>query len=369
MKTVILVLFLAAIPPGARVQAPAHFTAQHTIQFRAGTEQERRALITVPVVRELVSEPFEIAREDLNDDGVKEIILIAASSMNCGSGGCAAVVLENRAGKTTLIFQGSLFNPLAVTNEKIGQYRAIAVVDDKGTILSGDKRDTPMFGKQMVYPMKVTETAPAATAPADRTNAPAPQGGNQTGRANAPAASSSSPGSKSRSIHFLEGPLTEVVINGLVGKYGQPGYRHAYGDRGVEQHLVWAWDVNGNRLELNDRHTCVTMGLNGASMKTNGSAEDSRTALQAGCAAVIDQENSITKFETLYLIDHFGISTTTLKTSTFVAEGVARYEDCERKRAANTTVSAEFGDPPAGTKPNPNATAKPAAPCTSEGAR
>jgi hypothetical protein len=46
-----------------------------------------------------------------------------------------------------------VFEPLAVTNEKIGIYRALAIADDKGGIVIGDMRGTPMFGKQLVYPM------------------------------------------------------------------------------------------------------------------------------------------------------------------------------------------------------------------------
>jgi hypothetical protein len=63
------------------------------------------------------------------------------------------VVLQKRANGIVVIFGQNLFEPLAVTNEKIGIYRALATADDKGGIVLGDKRGTPMFGKQLVYPM------------------------------------------------------------------------------------------------------------------------------------------------------------------------------------------------------------------------
>jgi hypothetical protein len=171
MKRIILLLILAAVPHEARAQAPIHFTANHAIHFAAGTDQDRRAWSAIPSARDIVAEQFEIAREDLNDDGSKEVILMAASSGGCGSEGCSVVVLENRAGRATAILDMILHAPLAVASEKVGQYRALAAVDDKGVILSGDQRGTPMFGKQMVYAMKVSETAQAAPPPAPRTNA------------------------------------------------------------------------------------------------------------------------------------------------------------------------------------------------------
>jgi hypothetical protein len=96
-----------------------------------------------------------IADEDLNDDGAKEIIVMSQSSEWCGTGGCATMVLQKRPNGIAIIFEQNVFEPLAVTNGKIGTYHALAVADDKGGIVIGDKRGTPMFGKQLVYPMRV----------------------------------------------------------------------------------------------------------------------------------------------------------------------------------------------------------------------
>ena len=166
-KTVTFLLCLVAISHDMRAQAPIQFTAQHTIQFAAGTDQVRKLLSANPSLRDIVAGNFSIAREDLNDDGSKEMILIAQDSMWCGSGGCSFVVLELRGGKIATILSGNVAGTLVVTNEKIGQYRALATVDDKGAIFLGDRPGTPLFGKQLVYPMNVAQAA--------LTRQPAPQ--------------------------------------------------------------------------------------------------------------------------------------------------------------------------------------------------
>jgi len=171
-KRALFLVFLAAFLCTAEAQTPPRFTAGHTLDFKTPTDQERRALSSFPSLRDLVAENFEIAREDLNDDGSKEVIVVAASSVGCGaSGSCATVVLENRGGRTVAILENVNLQRLglAVTNEKVGQYRALANVDGKGVILLGEQRGTPMFGKQLVFPMDATGQAlpgsPAAGPP------------------------------------------------------------------------------------------------------------------------------------------------------------------------------------------------------------
>ena len=146
----------------ARAQVPPRFTSQHIIQFADGTDAVRKLLSADPSLRELVSGKFSIAREDLNDDGSREMILMAQDSTNCGSGGCAFAVLELRGGKIATILSRYVAGTLAVTNEKVGAYRALAAVDASGTIVMGDDR------RQLVYPMAVAQAAPPrqATSPA-----------------------------------------------------------------------------------------------------------------------------------------------------------------------------------------------------------
>ncbi|HWI20113.1 MAG TPA: hypothetical protein VNT81_20310 [Vicinamibacterales bacterium] len=470
-----LTAFLALFQGSASAQLPTTFTVLREVEFAPATVQQQKTLSAMPYLRDLVAEPFLIAREDLNDDGSREIILMATTSAFCGSGGCRVVVLEGRAGQTVVILDQNFMAVPGITNEKIGEYRLLAMVD-KGVVLTGDKQGTPLFGKPMVFPVKVTQRAggapaprpappaagpapapvpvapPGAPAPAPvppSASAPASSGTNpdvigikigvstvEEVRAilNAPnlnllveermlelvgqstagrgasttvdipnsvhvgylsgtsktykpsgydapcsqvtvncqhlGATFSGPPGKgrvlalTRTIHFAERPLTDVVIKGLVSKYGQPGFQDSYGDKGVQLTLRWAWAPNGSPIILNDRHACASQLA--ATMTTNGSIDRSEAALRAGCAVmlfvIINQQNSATEFQTVHLIDHNAIVTSTLQTRRLVADGVARYEDCERRRAANTQVPSEFGDAPAAVKPNP-ATTGSVSPC------
>jgi len=164
-KIVTLFLCLTAISPDARAQRPIPFTVDHVIHFAPGGDRIRQQLSADPFLREMVSEQFTGALEDLNDDGVKELIVMPSGSMWCGSGGCTIVVLEIRAGKIATILNRNVFGTLAVTTEKVGQYRALAGVDEKGTILLGDKAGTPLFGRQLVYPMDVVQPTQPRPAP------------------------------------------------------------------------------------------------------------------------------------------------------------------------------------------------------------
>lgn len=447
-KRLTVLFLLAAVAHDTHGQEQTRFTAHHIIQFAAGTAQDRKVWSAIPAARDILADAFGIAREDLNDDGSKEVILMAGSSAGCGSGGCRTFVLENRAGRAATILDQHLYAPLAVTSEKVAQYRALAAVDDKGVIVSGDRPGTPAFGRQMVYLVAPSRTAQADQPSPSQAQATASKanpdilgirlgvstvddvrsvfgrpalglqveeelatlvGQARTGRGlsaqidipnsehvdrltgtsktykpsgfDAPCAQitvncqslharfSAPPGkgivlALTRAIHFAERPLTDTVIAGLVEKYGQPGFRDSYGDKGVELRLVWAWAADGSPVALNARHTCANQSI--ATMTTNGSIDGSRAAARAGCAAmlyvIISQANSVTEFQTLHAIDHYAIIATTARTSAFVEEGVARYEACERDKAARTSVPAEFGDGPATAKPGP-AVAGAASPC------
>jgi hypothetical protein len=158
-----LILCLMTLPGVARSQAQPHFTVHHRIVFVTGSAQDREQLSAISPANAIVAEPFEIAREDLNDDGTKETIIMSTTS--CGSGGCATLVLEDRGGTATPILDMLIHSPLAVTNEKVGSYRALAMVDDYGAILI-DERPGPTLGKQIAYPMNPPAAAPTAAASA-----------------------------------------------------------------------------------------------------------------------------------------------------------------------------------------------------------
>jgi hypothetical protein len=137
----------------SRPAGNAPFTANHVIKFTTGTERQRALLKKIAVVRDMADGDFVTANEDLNDDGMREVIVMSRSAALCGSGGCTTVVLQQRPNGIAVIFSQLVFEPLAVTNEKIGTYHALAAADDNGGIIIGYKRGTPMFGKQLVYPM------------------------------------------------------------------------------------------------------------------------------------------------------------------------------------------------------------------------
>src|SRR5689334_10105138 len=125
-STLTLILSLMAIAGIARAQAPSHFTVHHRVQFAPGTERDRQLLKAIPDAQGFVEGSFEIAREDLNDDGRKEVILVATDALSCGSHGCSTVVLEDRGGTATETGSFIASTNLAVTNEKLGSYRARA---------------------------------------------------------------------------------------------------------------------------------------------------------------------------------------------------------------------------------------------------
>jgi hypothetical protein len=157
-SSLIALLVLPAVSAYAQDRAAiqnklAPFTANHVIKFAPGTELQRAAMKKMATVRDMVDGDFVTANEDLSDDGNKEVIVMSHSAAWCGTGGCATLVLQKRPNGIAIIFNQSVFEPLAVTNEKIGTYRALAVADDRGGIVIGDKRGTPMFGKQLLYPM------------------------------------------------------------------------------------------------------------------------------------------------------------------------------------------------------------------------
>lgn len=165
-KTLVVFVAVLAFASAASAQKGQRFTVHHVIKFTAGTERERAALRKIASVRPMVKGSFEVANEDLNDDGIKETIVMESGVMEggCGSMGChtTVTVLEERpAGIAILLLnQRMLEADLAVTNEKVGNYRALAVVDaadDKGRIYRFDAprdSDEPWSMKQMVYPMK-----------------------------------------------------------------------------------------------------------------------------------------------------------------------------------------------------------------------
>lgn len=171
--------FLMALSLGMLV-APAPARAWEIagpVVFQDGDAAMRNKLRVLPMLRELIAEQFGYAMVDLDDDGGKELVVIARSADFCGSGGCRAMVVQLKRGQAprTLLDQ-YLVESLAVTREKAGGYRALAVLLN-GAIQRGDMPGSPLHGKPMVYPMGGT-VASAETAPTkpEQAAAPGPSG-------------------------------------------------------------------------------------------------------------------------------------------------------------------------------------------------
>jgi TPR repeat protein len=135
-------------------QVERSFTVAHAIRFRAGSNDDRRILSKAHGAKELIADDFQIAYEDFRDDGEDEVILVSSSPQFCGSGGCETLVLNSSQYSYDVLLDRLLDTALGVTNEKINGYRALALIDDHGRVLTGDKAGTLLYKKQMVYPLK-----------------------------------------------------------------------------------------------------------------------------------------------------------------------------------------------------------------------
>jgi len=155
--TKITLLAVASLLPlafPAVAQEWPRFTVHHKIKFREGTEKDRAALKKIAAVRDLVEGDFKVAHDDLNNDGKKEIIILNPNDSHIYSGQ-GTTVIEIRPSGTAILLQEIVPEAdLALTKEKVGKYRALASVDDKGVIGVGGEHDEPFVGKQMVFPMK-----------------------------------------------------------------------------------------------------------------------------------------------------------------------------------------------------------------------
>ena len=136
------------------------FTIGPVVRFAPGSEKARSALQRTPSARAIVSGDFAIAADDLDGDGHREIIVRARSSPPCKDGNCPLVVLrEGPNGIETLLLQ-NVTGQLALTNEKVGAYRALAELDATGRIAVDARPSSPLYGRQMVHAMQTGDQTP-----------------------------------------------------------------------------------------------------------------------------------------------------------------------------------------------------------------
>jgi hypothetical protein len=142
-RSLAVVGFASALAQVAGVQAEQTFTPKAIVQFAQGGDRERAVFSRVPALAELVKGQFGLGAADLNNDGTKEIVLL---SLTCDSAGCPVVILQNEGGNAQPIFAQRMSGRIAVTNETVNGYNAIAAADPKGAIMTD-----PRTGKQLVY--------------------------------------------------------------------------------------------------------------------------------------------------------------------------------------------------------------------------
>src|SRR5262249_19743295 len=129
----------------------------------------RAVFSRVPALAELVKGKFGLGAADLNNDGTKEIVLL---SLTCDAGGCPVVVLQNEGGNAKPIFAQKMNGRIAITNETVNGYNAIAAADPKGAIMTDPR------GKQIVYTLgaaggsSAANAGPAPSAPSTKPAAP-----------------------------------------------------------------------------------------------------------------------------------------------------------------------------------------------------
>lgn len=165
---------------GITVNAAAEqvFTVAKPIVFKQGSAKFKALLSKIEDAKDVMDGRYLVGTADLNDDGRMEIILQSSDSMYCGSGGCLTVVIEQPKASSTqtyTLLSQNLGSSLAVTNEKVGNYRALASLMEDGKIQIADKKDTPLYGKQMVYAMNNASPTASETKPEIATPATTPQ--------------------------------------------------------------------------------------------------------------------------------------------------------------------------------------------------
>ncbi|MEO8465348.1 MAG: hypothetical protein ABI640_08395 [Gammaproteobacteria bacterium] len=162
---------LIGLAPLVSAQAPQTFTPKAIVQFSPGGDRERAVLSRMPGLAELIKGQFGLGSADLNGDGKAEIVVV---SLACDGAGCPVVVIEDNAGRAAPIFARKVAGRLAITNEKLNGYYALAAADKAGAIIKD-----PGTGKQLIYVVGANAQGAAANAaprtpPATRAVPPAP---------------------------------------------------------------------------------------------------------------------------------------------------------------------------------------------------
>ena len=164
LLTRVLVVGSIGLVPLALAQAPQTFTPKAIVQFAPGGDRERAVLSRMPGLADLIKGQFGLGAADLNGDGKNEIVV---ASLSCDATGCPVVVIEDNAGRAAPIFARKVAGRLAITNEKLNGYFALAAADKAGAIIQD-----PATGKQLVYVVGANAQGTSANAAPSAPSAP-----------------------------------------------------------------------------------------------------------------------------------------------------------------------------------------------------
>jgi len=127
------------------------FTVGQRLVFRPGDDRAAEMLRATPA-RELVVGAFALALADLDDDGHAELIVQRVTLPGI-TDGRSTMVLKKRKHRYVKLLDCKLGETLAVTNEKVGRFRALAELDDSGSIRFEHDSDDTGQSRQVVKPI------------------------------------------------------------------------------------------------------------------------------------------------------------------------------------------------------------------------
>jgi len=130
------------------------FTVGQRLVFRPGDDRAAEMLRATPA-RELVVGAFALALADL--DGHAELIVQRVTLPGI-TDGRSTMVLKKRKHRYVKLLDCKLGETLAITNEKVGRFRALAELDDSGSIRFENDSDVSGQSRQVVKPIpKITK--------------------------------------------------------------------------------------------------------------------------------------------------------------------------------------------------------------------
>ena len=145
-----------------------------------------------------------------------------------------------------------------------------------------------------------------------------------------------------RQFLFSEKPRLQNVVEGLVQKYGEPGFQSNYNNSNVEFTFIWAWDFAGKPIRVDAQHPCANNNSFITVRDPVAIAEHSKPALQRGCAAYlqikINADNGLATMMRLHARDHFATYAAALRAQAFAATAMANSDQDRLNRASGAPV-------------------------------